>query len=342
MAATDPLRRFERQMRFAELGRAGQEKLGAASVLLVGCGALGGALAQSLVRSGVGRIVLVDRDVVDFTNLPRQVLFDERHAHDGALKVDAAKQTLLRIGGPTKIDTHAEHLDADNIAELARGSSLVLDGTDNLSTRYLVNDYAVEHGLPWVYGGVVAAHGLALAIVPGKGPCLRCLFPEPAPPGALATCDTAGVIQPAVAAVAAVQAGLALRLLVAPEGLVPRLVELDAWDGSTRAIDVRRDPECPCCARGERTYLDAPVTQRAVLLCGRATVQVRGAHVKPDLARVAEQLASVAKNLRREGTFLRFDIDAQRYTVFADGRALIEGLDDVGQALALYDRYVGS
>lgn len=342
MTRNDPLHRFERQMRFQPFGRAGQERLATKSALVVGVGALGGAIAQSLVRSGIGRLVLVDRDFVETTNLPRQVLFDERHARDGALKVDAARESLARIGGPTRIETHAEHLDADNMEGLARGVDVVLDGTDNLSTRYLVNDYAVERGVPWVYGGVVSANGLVLAVVPGAGPCLRCLFPEPAPPSSLPTCETAGVLQPAVAAVAAFQAGLALRLLVDPTGFSPRLVEIEAWDGSARALALERDPACPCCARREFPFLHEPATQRAVALCGRNTVQVRGTRARPDLAALEGTLRAVARGLRREGALLRFEVEEHRFTVFADGRALIEGTDDLGRALALYDRWVGT
>ncbi len=201
--------RFDRQARYAPIGEAGQARLEAASVLIVGCGALGGSSALNLVRSGIGRVVLVDRDVVELSNLPRQVLFEERHV--GRSKVDAALETLTRIGGPSRVETHAVHVDADNLAELAQGCDLLLDGTDNLATRYLVNDYCVERGVPWIYGGVVGAAGLVMPIHPGQSACLRCIFPEPPPPGALPTCDTAGVILPAVAANAAVQFAAALR-----------------------------------------------------------------------------------------------------------------------------------
>lgn len=329
-------------MRFAPLGRAGQERLSRSRVLLVGCGALGGALAQSMARSGVGTLVIVDRDLVELSNLPRQVLFDERHAHDALPKVEAARETLARLGGPTRLELHAEHLDARNIETLARGCELVLDGTDNLSTRYLVNDYAVERGIPWVYAGVVASHGLALAVRPGVGPCLRCIFPDPAPSGSLPTCDTAGVIQPAVAAIAGLQAGLALRLLVEPDTLRPRLLELDAWSGELRELGVARDPECPCCARREFPFLREESEQRATLLCGRDTVQVRAVGATPDLARVAERLDGAASNVRHAGGLLRFDVGRQRITLFTDGRALVEGTDDVGHAIALYDRFIGT
>jgi molybdopterin-synthase adenylyltransferase len=335
-------RRFERQIRFAPLGAKGQEALGRSSVLLVGCGALGGHLAQSLVRSGVGRLVLVDRDVVEETNLPRQVLFAERDAREARLKVDATRDALLPAGGPTRIETHAEHLDADNLPELARGVDLVLDGTDNLSTRYLVNDYCVERGIPWVYGGVVGSSGLVLPVVPGRGPCLACLFPEAPPPGVLPTCETAGVIQPAVALVAAMQAGFALRILAGEPLAAFALVDLDAWDGRARELDVERDPECRACAKRDFVHLHAPTRERAVSLCGRNTIQVRGGATRPDLERVASNLAGLAANVQRRGPILSFAVEDRRVTLFADGRALVEGESDVDRALALYDRYVGT
>jgi adenylyltransferase/sulfurtransferase len=200
----------------------------------------------------------------------------------------------------------------------------------------------VERKVPWVYGGVVGSGGLVMPILPGTGPCLTCLFPEPPPAGVLPTCETAGVLQPAVALVAALQSGLALRILGGLEPLLPKLFELDAWDGRVRELSVGRDGNCACCVRGEFRFLREPVTQRATSLCGRNTVQVRGARVKPDLKRLAESLAAIARDVRREGAILRFAVENERYTVFADGRALIEGTEDTDRALALYDRYIGT
>lgn len=334
-------KRFERQTRFAPLGRGGQAALEAKSTLLVGCGALGGAIAQSLVRSGIGRLVIVDRDLVETSNLARQVLFEERHALAALPKVDAARESLARIGGPTRVEAHAEHLDANNIGALASGVDLVLDGTDNLATRYLVNDYCVEHELPWIYGGVVGASGVVLAILPGRGPCLRCLFPEPPPPASLPTCETAGVLQPAVGAIASMQAGLALRVLGADARFEPELIELDAWNGRARSVRIARDPSCPCCGAREFPFLHHAIEREAVLLCGRDTVQVRG-RARADLELLERDLNGVAHAMQRNGSLLRFEVGAQRFTVFADGRALIEGLVDVGRARALYDRYIGA
>jgi molybdopterin/thiamine biosynthesis adenylyltransferase len=334
-------RRFERQVRYAPLGSAGQEALAHARVLLVGTGALGGSLAQLLHRAGVGTLVLADRDVVDETNLPRQVLFDERHASEGTPKVEAAAETLSRGGGPTQLELHAVHVDADNLPGLANGCDLILDGTDNLPTRYLINDHAVSSGTRWIYGGVVGGGGLLMPVLPGVGPCLRCVFRDPPPPGTLPTCDTAGVIAPAVGAVASLQAGLPQRLLVEPDGLEPALIELDAWGGEVRRVRASRDPDCPCCAHGEHPWLEAPETGQAVTLCGRNTVQVRGSGGRPDLDRIVERLEGVADEVRRAGPLLRFRVDGVSVTLFPDGRALIEGTEDVERGLALYDRYVG-
>lgn len=342
--------RFDRQARFAPLGEAGQARLAQGRVLLVGCGALGGSLAQSLVRSGVGSLVLVDRDIVEETNLPRQVLFWERHL--GLPKSDCAAETLALIGGPTEVEAHAAHVDAENLEELAEGCDLVLDGTDNLATRYLINDWSVQTDTPWVYGGVVGSGGLVLPVVPGRGACLRCVFPDPPPPGALPTCDTAGVLLPAVSAIAALQAGFALRWLGSDEQaraqIEPRLTELDVWTHTTRQLQAPRAPECPCCGQREFPFLDAPAQRSAVSLCGRNTVQVRPAlpqgaspTARPDLARIRAAVAADARDLRDLGSFLRFEVESFRLTVFADGRALIEGTDDIDRARAVYDRYVG-
>lgn len=337
-------RRFDRQTRFTPLGPQGQARLAESRVLLVGCGALGGVLAQNLVRSGVGELVLVDRDIVEISNLPRQVLFEDRHAAEGTLKVEAAEESLARIGGPTRFEAHAAHLDADNLEDLAIGCDLILDGTDNLGTRYLVNDFAIESGVPWIYGGVVGSGGLVMAVLPERGPCLRCLFPEPPPTASLPTCDTAGVLLPAVATIASLQSGLALRLLVEGSStqLETALLEVDVWSGELRRLKLARQPQCPCCGDREFPFLHEPLGRRATILCGRNAVQVRGRKPAPDLARVAAAIDGLASDVRWAGPILRFALDQHRITLFEDGRALIEGTDDIDRALALYDRYVGS
>lgn len=338
--------RFDRQTRFAPLGPEGQARLERARILLVGCGATGGVLAQTLVRSGVGTLSLIDRDVVELTNLPRQVLFEDRHVAAATPKAEAAAETLARIGGPTKIEAQVGHVDAENLPELARGAQLILDGTDNLETRYLINDLSVETGIPWIYAGVVGASGLVLPIVPGQGACLRCLFPDPPPPGSLPTCDSAGVLLPAVGAVASLAAAQALRLLALddhrdPTAIESALVELDLWHGTFRRLLAPRDPNCPCCGRRDFPFLHRPSGGRAVALCGRNTVQIPRPREAPDLEALAQRLEGSTKNFLRSRSFLRFQSEGMRITLFGDGRALIEGTDDIARAQAVYDRSIG-
>jgi adenylyltransferase/sulfurtransferase len=349
-AAPGPDQRFARQVRFAPLGPAGQARLLDARVLLVGCGALGGSLAQALHRAGVGTLVLVDRDLVDWTNLPRQVLFTEAHARAHTPKVEAACETLSAAGGPTRLEPHAAHVDAGNLPALAEGCALVLDGTDNLATRYLINDWSVEQGVPWIYAGVVGASGVVLPVLPGRGACLRCLFPDPPPAGALDTCETAGVILPAVAAVAALQAGLALRLLATPPADAPRadgalepaLVSIDVWRGEISRIRAAPRPACPCCAGREFPFLRGPRPREPVVLCGRNSVQMPPVDGGLDLDALAARLAGAASDVRRAGKLLAFGAEGLRATVFPDGRAILEGTTDVERARAVWTRWIGA
>lgn len=334
--------RFDRQVRFAPLGAEGQARLEASRVLLVGTGALGGVLAQSLVRAGVGELVLCDRDVVELTNLPRQVLFEDRHAAAATPKAVAAAETLARIGGPTRITPHATHVDAGVLEQLGAEVDLVLDGTDNLTTRYLVNDWAVKTSTPWIYGGVVSSGGLVLPILPGRSACLRCVFPDPPPPGSLPTCDSAGVIVPAVGAIASLQAGAALRILSGDTDFAPKLMQLDVWSGAMMTLEAPRRPECPACGQAQFEFLEAPAAREPIVFCGRNAVQVAAPLHKPDMEAVAARLASVSSEVKNLGVMLRAKVEEHTLTLFPDGRALIEGTTEIDRARALYDRYLGS
>lgn len=344
--------RFDRQTRF--LGPAAQARLQSSRVLLVGTGALGGVLAQNLVRAGVGELILCDRDIVEVSNLPRQVLFEDRHAEAGTPKVTAALETLARIGGPTKLRAEACHVNAENLPDLADGVQLVLDGTDNLATRYLINDWCIANDTPWIYGGVVGSGGLVLPVLPGQGACLRCIFPDPPPAGSLPTCDSAGVIAPAVGVIASMQAGAALRILCAEPGdgtkdsprhapgLAPKLLQIDVWTGSLLAVDADQRPGCPTCDLADFEFLHAPASREPVVLCGRNTVQIAGGPTKPDLDAIAQRSAAFADLVQNLGVLLRITDAGIVLTLFPDGRALVEGTDDIDRARALYDRYLGA
>jgi len=331
-------RRFERQVRYAPFGRAGQAALVSARVLVAGCGALGGALAESLHRAGVGELVLVDRDVVELSNLPRQVLFEEHHARAGTPKALAARESLERIGGPTRVEAHVCHLDARNLELLADDVDLILDGTDNLETRYLLNDFCVERGLPWVYAGVVGAAGLVMPILPGRGACLACVFPEAPPPEALPTCESAGVLGPAVLAVAAFAAGLGLRILARPEAPPESaLLELDVWNGSARRLSAPRAPDCRVCVERHFEHLHRAGAE-PIALCGRNTVQIPARGAPRVLAHVARALDRRADEVQLSEHLLRFRFEELRVSVFPDGRGLVEGTHDVARAAATFRR----
>jgi adenylyltransferase/sulfurtransferase len=333
--------RFDRQVRFAPFGREGQANLVSARVLVVGCGALGGVLAQTFFRAGVGELVLVDRDVVELSNLPRQILFDERQARAGTPKALAARETLEASGGTSRVEAHVLHLDARNLELVAEEVDLVLDGTDNLETRYLLNDFCVERGLPWVYAGVVGSAGLVLPILPARSACLACVFPTPPGADTLPSCETSGVLLPAVVAVASFAAGLGLRILARPRlPFEPLLIELDTWNGSVRSLQAPRDPECRVCARREFAYLHRHGGE-AIALCGRNTVQVPGHGAPRSLAGLVPRLAGGASEVRLHERMLRFAFEGCRFSVFPDGRTLIEGTRDVARARELYARALG-
>ena len=334
--------RYSRQIRFPPLGETGQRALAAAHVAIVGIGALGTHLANGLVRAGVGRLTLIDRDIVELHNLQRQVLFDEADARDATPKAIAAAMHLARVDSQCNLIPIVEEFTAATFEGLRPRPDLLLDGTDNFATRYLINDLAMAHGIPWIYGAALASEGMAMAIVPGVTPCLRCLIPG-AGGGGDATCETAGILQPTIAAVTAFQTTQALKILAGhTDALARGLFVVDVWRDqyAMQFAGARRAEDCPCCARAEYPALAADAAP-AVTLCGRDAVQVRppaGATVALDA--LAARLAD-AVVVTRTPHLLRFEVDGCRFSVFPGGRALIFGVADAGRGLALYDRWVG-
>ncbi len=333
--------RYSRQTRFPGIGAAGQQRLGQARVVVVGCGALGTVSSEMLVRAGVGHLRLVDRDFVEWSNLQRQSLFTEADAEEGLPKATAAARFLRAVNSAVEIEPFVADLDLDNLSNLCDGADLLLDGTDNFETRYLLNDYAVQRGVPWIYGAAVGSYGLGLAVVPGQTPCLRCIFPEHPPPGEGETCETAGVIAPVIHVVAAFEVTSALRILVGhrpPAGLF----QVDVWNDQGRLVGLGGpDPECPCCARREFVFLQGGGS-RPERLCGRNAVQVRpAARQSLDLSRLARQLEPVCR-VRLHPELLRFYASGYEVTVFPDGRAIVKGTENPAEARSVYARYVGA
>jgi molybdopterin-synthase adenylyltransferase len=332
--------RYSRQSRFAPLGEQGQRRIRAARVAVVGVGALGTVQAELLARAGVGTLRLIDRDFVELSNLQRQLLFDESDAAEGLPKAVAAARRLARVNSEVAVEPMVADLTPASIEELFEDVDLILDGTDNFETRFLINDYAVREGIPWIYGAAVSSYGLKLAIVPGRTACLRCVYPEP-PGGVQPTCETEGVLGPITATIAALEVGDALKILaVGPDAVAARLTTVDVWSGEIRQTQPpARDPACPCCAGREFPFLSG-VRRAPISLCGRNAVQIHERSRPLDLQELGRRLAPVA-TVRANEFALRASIDAYELTVFPDGRAIIKGTTDTGVARSLYARYIG-
>ncbi len=361
--------RYARQMLLEGFGQEGQDRLGASHAMIIGMGALGCPAADLLVRAGVGRVSIVDRDVVEMSNLQRQTLFDERDARERVPKAEAAARRLRGVNSGVRIEAIVEHFSPENAERLLRPHpkpGVVLDCTDNFATRYLINDACVKVGVPLVYAGAVASAGMAMTIVPtgALGPedgarataCLRCVFPEP--PTSAPTCDTAGIFAPVSSIVASVQASEAIKVLLRRFDLLSNtLLSMDLWSNERRRIllaGARRE-DCPCCGRGEFEFLSGRGAQDARTMCGRGAVQVAG-HAAVDLRALAARLRSVAE-VRLSAEHLTATIEvatgaagndgvreaASRFelTVFADGRAIVGGTTDPAIARSVYARFIG-
>jgi len=358
--------RYSRQILYSGLGEAGQERLARSRVLLVGCGALGSVLADLLVRAGVGFLRICDRDFVELTNLQRQVLFDEADVADQLPKAVAAVRKLQRINSDVEAEAVVADVGPDNILVHADGMDLILDGTDNFETRFLINDASLETGIPWIYAGCIGSHGQILPILPGETPCLRCLIETMPLPGTVETCDTAGILGPTVNVVASLEAMLAVKLLAGRRDDVERvLTVVDVWDLSLRKLNMQGLLDrgtCPACHAGDRSWLRGDKGSQTTVLCGRNAVQITPRErLAADLNRLETLLASSGE-VRRTPYLLRFvprrselEFSAGapseeaaappvpvEMTLFPDGRAIIKGTNDASVARAWYARYFGA
>lgn len=341
---SDREERYARQQILPGWGREGQERLATKMAVVVGCGALGSHIAAHLVRAGVGHLVLADRDFVEWHNLPRQALYGEADAIGGLPKAVAAARRLRQINSEVQIAEQVVDVNADNVEELIAGADVVLDGADNFEVRYLVNEACVRSGIPWIYGGVLGTYGLTAAIVPGETPCLRCLLGPMPPPGSVPTCETAGVLGPVVAVIAALEVTEALKILLdRREDLLRSLVMMDLWSGDfERASAERARTPCPVCDDGVYELLEAGTGALATVLCGRSAVQVRPRPAgRLDLEALATRLAGAGRVLQN-AYLLRLEVEGMELTVFPDGRAIVKGTDDPARARTLYARFVGS
>jgi adenylyltransferase/sulfurtransferase len=332
--------RYSRQILFAGIGEAGQESLLRSHAAIAGCGALGSFHAAALARAGVGRLTIIDRDYVEASNLHRQWLFEEGDAAEALPKAIAAQRRIARINSSIPVRGVVADLTASNVQELLGDTNVIIDGTDNFETRYLINDFAVSRGIPWIYGAAVGSYGLTMPVIPGRTACLRCVYPDP-PSGAQPTCETAGVLNAVISAVASLQVADALKLLTGHAEMVrARITTIDVWSGDIRQIPaLERDPDCPTCGLRQFTFLEETECP-PVMLCGRNAVQIRAGSRQVDLAELQQRLAPLGE-VRANEYALRFSIESYELTVFADGRAIVKGISDLGVARSLYARYVG-
>jgi molybdopterin/thiamine biosynthesis adenylyltransferase len=351
--------RYSRQILFTEIGESGQQRLLESSAVLVGCGALGTALANLLVRAGVGKLRIVDRDFVEPSNLQRQTLFEESDAHEALPKAVAAERRLRAINSGVAVEGIVADLGPKNAKELLHGFPLILDGTDNFETRFLLNDTAIHLDVPWIYAAVVASYGVTLTVRPGQTACLACALESSDPSerprgnddgshaagaltGAEDTCDTVGVLGAAAGVIASIEAAEAIKLLLGKwDSVGGRLVSFDVWSGRYQSVRVARDPACRACVRHDFRYLEGDA-QPHLTMCGRDSVQIHERRRQLDLAALGRRIAPTVAEVRENGFLLRFRVPPYEMTVFSDGRAIIKGTRDTSVARSLYARYIGT
>jgi len=336
--------RYSRQILFREIGRDGQEKLLHSRVLIVGCGALGASHAEMLSRAGVGTLRIVDRDFVEFTNLQRQTLFKEEDAEQRLPKAAAAQKRIAEINSEITVEAIVADVNNSNVESLIQGCDLIIDGTDNFLVRYLVNDACVKNGKTWIYGAAVSSYGTTMTIIPGRTPCLRCIFEDMPDAGSSPTCDTAGVIMPIIASISAVQVTEAIKLLIGDNAALHRsLMQIDVWSNDWHRIKLASpNPDCKCCGHREFEFLNAEAQEFSAVLCGRNAVQI--APPRPtdlDLASFASRLNS-STPVKQNEYLVRFEVAGHEVTLFKDARAIIKGTDDVAAARSIYAKYVGT
>jgi adenylyltransferase/sulfurtransferase len=333
--------RYSRQVLFLGIGPEGQAKLAASRIAIVGCGATGSVLASLLGRAGVGTIRIIDRDFIESSNLQRQSLFDENDANQSMPKAVAAARKIVAFNSQIVVDPRVADLIPANVDELLSSAQLILDGSDNFETRYLINDFAIENSVPWIYTAAVGSYGATMNVVPGKTACLACVFPEP-PMGAIETCETAGVLNSAVNLISSIAATEAMKVLVGAEDLIRRtLLSFDVWKNEQAEVPAQQ-PRSQCRTCGERNFVHRMGEDRPhITLCGRNSVQIHERHRPIDLAEMCRTLTPHG-SVRHNEFVLKFWREPYEMTLFPDGRAIIKGTVDPAVARSLYARYVGN
>jgi len=339
------LERYSRQILSQHIGEECQKVLMDSYAVVVGCGALGTVSSSYLTRAGIGQIRIIDRDFIEESNLQRQILFDENDIAEGLPKAIAAQRKLRRINSGSTIEGIVTDVNYADIEELTKDADIIIDGTDNFETRFLINDFCIKNNIPWIYGACIGSRGLTMNIIPPTTPCLRCVFETMPQMGTFPTCDTAGVIGPIAGVIGSIQATEAIKILTGKyESVNKTLIEIDVWDTKVKQIDVsdlKSLSDCPTCKLHTYKYLEAEDGVMATLLCGKNAVQVMSRNISNiDLGQLAKRLASISDVSSNE-FMLKFNVKDNEFTVFPDGRAIITGTNDLSTAKSLYSKYLG-
>ncbi len=333
--------RHARQLAFAKLGAEGQARLAGSRVAVIGVGGLGTVAAQALCRAGVGFVRLVDRDYVEESNLPRQVLYDEADVREGLPKAVAAARRLGAVDSSIALEARVVDVDASNVDDLVRDVDLVIDGGDNFAVRFLVNEACLARGVPWIYGGALGDYGVTMNVLPGRGPCLRCLLRECPPPGSLPSCAEAGVLNMATGVIGNIQAAEGLKLLLGSPDLRRTYLSVSLWKSRFHELALERDPGCPSCGDGDRHPPRLERDSLALALCGRDSVQLSPAGARElDFEALAARLGPLGE-VRRNEYMLSFAAEGREIRVFRDGRAIVSKVRDEGEAKSFYAEYIG-
>lgn len=337
--------RYDRQMILRQIGREGQRRLDQSCVAVVGIGALGSVSANLLARAGVGRILLIDRDFLELNNLQRQILYDEVDVKDGLPKAIAAKKRLEQINSEIQIDAQVADLNPSSIDALLSGVDLIVDGADNFETRFLINDFSLKNGIPWIYGGAIQTEGMSYVILPGQPPCLRCLFGEAPKHSETQTCNQVGVIATVSHLIASFQATEAIKILVDQRDWIDRrLWKVDVWNKTFKSISVEhlRKSACSGCREGDFPHLAIKAGVQSISLCGRNAVQVYvDLDESLDFSKMADRIKEIAQ-VKYNEYILNIRTSPYEITVFKNGRAIVKGTEDRGHARSLYSKFVGN
>jgi len=335
------MERYSKQMLFDEIGEEGQRRLSKAKVVVIGCGALGTVVANNLTRSGVGYIRIVDRDYIELSNLQRQILFDEEDIENNLPKVIAAEYKLKKINSCITIDSIIKDVNSSNIVSICKDMDLILDATDNLNIRYLINDVSIKLNIPWIYGAVIGSTGMTHTIIPKETPCFRCIMPNIPPAGTIDSCDFVGVLNSIVNIIASMQTTEAIKLLIGKsEAVIKGLRYIDVWNNDFETIEISQKQNCQVCSDDKFEFLNSD-SRDAIFLCGKDSVQINPINKEISADIIVNRLESIGIQVNKNKFFLKFEVEGVKFTLFYDGRAILKNISDTIKAKILYGKYIG-